>query len=432
MTEPAPSHSASPTKTQEEEDHLVRSTKKIKSKEHLETMDTTDSSRLPTPSVPVPGPKEASTEGQKIKSFKKALAAPQNADFYFDDSMDSLSADEDEDEGAASIHEDSSHPTQLDYRKELCKYQAAHPKSQSGHWQEPLQEGSPPTVEGTQVQTPMTNPNANDHLHQPAVVGDDTHGPWMMVTKHTRKPVINRKTQSTGPSPTHNKFSKLSKETQQDVEVDRGKKTTRLGLEKEASSPLQRTPTGPSGSKTVLLAQTSNTDPLGTTLSPTQDSSINPLIVDLGHLPQAPNRIQTSQPIPDNPSTLETASPSPEIPMADPPSETPLLLTQPLPTSDLLPLGSEGFTTTKLRKPLDPGTIYGEGGGHRSGGAYLPDGESSLDSVVRTKDRSNSHRRYGMVDRVDTDTNRTKLKMQSRVSNPLCADGLHEIKGSRS
>ncbi|KAI8009884.1 hypothetical protein LOK49_LG06G01910 [Camellia lanceoleosa] len=268
MSGPVPSNFASPMKTQEEEDHLVRSTKKIKSKDHLETMDTTESSSIPPPAL-VHGPDKVSIEGQKVKSFKEALAAPRNADFYFDDSMDSLSADEEEEEGDAPTHEENlpiGKPLKIDlttamatrgrfarvcvkvdlrkplcprfllgkksynieyesihsfcfycgrvdHRKELCKYQAAHPKPQIGHRNNPLLEGLQLTVESNHVQTSTASPNANGHLQQSEVEGEDTYGPWMMVTKRTCKPVINRKTQPIGPSPTHNKFSELSKGT---------------------------------------------------------------------------------------------------------------------------------------------------------------------------------------------------------------------------
>ncbi|KAL7213410.1 hypothetical protein ACSBR2_016017 [Camellia fascicularis] len=391
MSEPVSSHSASPTKTQEEEDHLVRSTKKIKSKDHLETMDIAENPGIPPMLAPVPGPAEILTEGQKAKSFKEALAAPRPVDFYFDDSMDSISADEVEDEEDAPIHEETLHPAQqgipqvhlpkklldqirrpwantlivkllgktieykmlctrvknlwglqedfnvidlgnnyflfkfssledcahvysggpwvimdhyltvrkwepdfkaseafetttavwvrflelpieyfqekvlytiaqqigkplkidlttamatrgrfarvcievdlrkplcprfllgkksynieyesihsfcffcgrVDHRKELCKYQEAHPKPQTAHRNNPLLEGLQPTVEGNHAQLPTASLNTNSHLQQIEVEGDDTYRPWMMVTKRTRKPVITRKIQSTGPS----------------------------------------------------------------------------------------------------------------------------------------------------------------------------------------------------------------------------------------
>ncbi|KAI8027505.1 hypothetical protein LOK49_LG02G00221 [Camellia lanceoleosa] len=251
------SHSASPTKTQEEEDHLVRSTKKIKSKDHLETMDIAENPGIPPMLAPVAGPAEISIEGQKAKSFKEALAAPRHADFYFDDSMDSISADEVEDEEDAPIHEETLHLAQqgipqigkplkidlttamatrgrfarvcievdlrkplcprfllgkksynieyesihsfcffcgrVDHRKELCKYQATHPKPQTVHRNNPLPEGLQPTVEGNHAQLPTASLNTNGHLQQSEVEGDDTYGPWMMVTKRTRKPVITRK-----------------------------------------------------------------------------------------------------------------------------------------------------------------------------------------------------------------------------------------------
>ncbi|KAI8005960.1 hypothetical protein LOK49_LG07G02581 [Camellia lanceoleosa] len=81
MSDPTNCNTDSVTKSQEEEDHLVRSTKKIKSQED--------------------------TEGQKLKSFKEALAAPKNNDFYFDKTIDQISIDEEDDEGDIHIHEEN-------------------------------------------------------------------------------------------------------------------------------------------------------------------------------------------------------------------------------------------------------------------------------------------------------------------------------------
>ncbi|KAI8010347.1 hypothetical protein LOK49_LG06G00492 [Camellia lanceoleosa] len=312
-----------------------------------------------------------------------------------------------------SMHSFCFYCGRVDHRKKLCKYQAAHPKPQTGHRYNPLPEGPQLTVESNHVQTSTTSPNANGHLQQSEVEGEDTYGPWMMVTKRTRKPVINRKTQPTGPSPTHNKFSELSKGTHQEEDMGRGKKTTRLGLEKEASSPYPKSQHGPSTSQTVTPSKVSQTRPSSTTTPPTQNPSIISRPKEMVPSAQSPTRNQSSLSLSDKPSTLETDATSPEIPMADPPSETPLIHTPYLPTSAPLPFQSDGSTTTEHRKPLDPGIQHGDGGGHRSGSVYPPDGESSIDSVVRTRNRSNSPRRYGMVDRADADVDRTKLEPQN-------------------
>lgn len=108
MSNLTPCNPAPITKTQEEEDHLIRSTKKIKSKKVTE-VDGMVMSEIPTPSSSVSLAEHIGQtpqlEGQKYKSFNDALAAPKHNDFYFDENMDSLSADEEDAEGDTHIQD---------------------------------------------------------------------------------------------------------------------------------------------------------------------------------------------------------------------------------------------------------------------------------------------------------------------------------------
>ncbi|KAI8011549.1 hypothetical protein LOK49_LG06G02179 [Camellia lanceoleosa] len=118
--------------------------------------------------------------------------------------------------------------------------------------------------------------------------------------------------------------------------------------------------------------------------------------------------------------------------MKDSPSEILLTLSPTLPPTTKLPTESDRSTNIKHRKPPDPGNEHGEGGGNRADSKQPPDGESSIEPNVRTRDRSNSPRRYGMVDRADPDAHRAQLEPQRQVPPSLCTDGLNEIQGSRS
>ncbi|KAI7989940.1 hypothetical protein LOK49_LG13G02021 [Camellia lanceoleosa] len=91
----------------QEEDHLIRSTKKIKGRKALEDRDMVTSVESgadlePSLSIPVEIAMNDGTPpsigtfpaGPKEKSFKDALAAPKSSDFYFDDTTDTISSDE--------------------------------------------------------------------------------------------------------------------------------------------------------------------------------------------------------------------------------------------------------------------------------------------------------------------------------------------------
>ncbi|KAL7177442.1 hypothetical protein ACSBR2_030743 [Camellia fascicularis] len=106
-------------KSLEEEDHLICSTKKIKSKETMGENDMDISTEIPPlnqvqqPSLtPVETPQIAThEEGPKPKSFKEALATNKSQDFYFDEAMDEESADEEEEEGNTTIQDNDSTQT---------------------------------------------------------------------------------------------------------------------------------------------------------------------------------------------------------------------------------------------------------------------------------------------------------------------------------
>lgn len=125
MSNLTPCNPAPITKTQEEEeDHLICSTKKIKSKEVTE-VEGMVMSEIPTPSSSVSLAEHIGQtpqlEGQKHKSFKDALAAPKHNDFYFDENMDSLSADEEDAEGDTYIQDGNPGVPQINLPKRLLE-----------------------------------------------------------------------------------------------------------------------------------------------------------------------------------------------------------------------------------------------------------------------------------------------------------------------
>ncbi|CAL5384092.1 unnamed protein product [Camellia sinensis] len=120
MNDPTITVSNPNSKSLEEEDHLIRSTKKIKSKENMGEKDMDISSvDLPSTqgqlisSTPADAPQLAThSGGSKTKSFKEALAANKAQDLYFDDAMDEVSAGEEEEEGDTTIQENDPSHTQ--------------------------------------------------------------------------------------------------------------------------------------------------------------------------------------------------------------------------------------------------------------------------------------------------------------------------------
>ncbi|KAI7991340.1 Protein SINE1 [Camellia lanceoleosa] len=184
-------------KSQEKEDHLIRSTKKIKS---IDLMGETEmdipaedpSIHTSTALSQASSPKLLSTpiEGPKIKSFKEALAAPKSKDFYFDDLTDTINSEDEDEDGDTTIQD------------------------------------------GLLTQRTDGQPGVED--------GAKDFGPWMLVQKKTRRPNAHKKAQFYETRPHRNKFAELGSSSLQEEELTRGKKTTRSGHEKEAS---QSTPT---------------------------------------------------------------------------------------------------------------------------------------------------------------------------------------------
>ncbi|XP_028119243.1 uncharacterized protein LOC114316766 [Camellia sinensis] len=115
MSSPLASVNDPHRKSLEEEDHMIRSTKKIKGKDEMgaKDMETNDASTSISPISHCPGPtrelspslKDGTLALPKPKSFKDALAAPKSNDFYFDDVMDTISPEEEAEERDADIPE---------------------------------------------------------------------------------------------------------------------------------------------------------------------------------------------------------------------------------------------------------------------------------------------------------------------------------------
>ncbi|KAL7178613.1 hypothetical protein ACSBR1_042044 [Camellia fascicularis] len=120
-------------KSPKEEDHLICSTKKIKSKESMgeEEMEITEEVS-PLPNLPsqsqTSSPKMLDTpaEGPIIESFKDALATPRSKDFYFNELEDNINTEEEDEDGDTDIQDgptpqrDDGIPT-IDLPKKLLK-----------------------------------------------------------------------------------------------------------------------------------------------------------------------------------------------------------------------------------------------------------------------------------------------------------------------
>ncbi|KAI8027891.1 hypothetical protein LOK49_LG02G03828 [Camellia lanceoleosa] len=99
-------------KSQEEEDHLIRSTKMIKTKESMGevemeiTMEVFPLQNLPAPSQATSSKlMTAPAEGTKVKSFKEALAALKSKEFYFDDLTTNIIAEKEDEDGDTDIQD---------------------------------------------------------------------------------------------------------------------------------------------------------------------------------------------------------------------------------------------------------------------------------------------------------------------------------------
>lgn len=106
MSSPTFSDSASLRKSQVEEDHLIRSTKKIKNKDSVGKKDMDTSTESDPRTIPSTSSSNPPVEAIKVKSFKEALVAPQSTDFYFDAISDTISPNGEDEDGDTNIHED--------------------------------------------------------------------------------------------------------------------------------------------------------------------------------------------------------------------------------------------------------------------------------------------------------------------------------------
>ncbi|XP_028119187.1 uncharacterized protein LOC114316702 [Camellia sinensis] len=302
-----------------------------------------------------------------------------------------------------SIHSFCFFCGRIDHQKEFCKYQAANPKPQETHRSTPPSEESQLAVSNHKDQATANSNKKNSNL-QSTKTADVTYGPWMMVTKRTRKPTIHRKAQSTRPSSNTNRFTELGKDIQQEEDKARGKKTTRLGLEKEAPSLSIPTPVGPS--KTTAQPPQDSTHPS----SPSQPYQLSPQENTANGedtLSQVPCSHQTSDLMHANPSSLGINTKSPEISMVDLHEKAPLSHTPNPPPPDIIIASSDGSSTTKQRKPPDLRSNHGDRRDHKARSFITQDRESPSEPVIRSRERINSPCHYGMVDRTDTAEDRT-------------------------
>ncbi|XP_028090365.1 uncharacterized protein LOC114290628 [Camellia sinensis] len=340
-----------------------------------------------------------------------------------------------------SIHSFCFHCGRVDHRKELCKHSAAHSKAQETQRTNTPSEGHPVGVAGSKDLSPTVVLSDNGNLLQPKV-DDGTYGPWMMVTKKNRRPTIIKKTQTNGPSPSNNRFSGLDTPTEQE-EQSRGRKTTCMGVEKD--------PHDSNHEPSSAIAQAQN---LQKHITTTGVNSNNPIGQANPMLPNRPATQVTPQYIPNQASDIIQLLEKDKISQ-----ETNNTLTRTPPSANLSLLGnttkptisskeemlvdaptthttnslspelvySGGDGATRNPKPPDPGIIHGARRETTARSNNPQDGEPTDRTIVRTRERSNSPRRYNLVDRADKAENRTKLELQTRASVSLAPDGIHEI-----
>ncbi|KAI7991200.1 hypothetical protein LOK49_LG12G00889 [Camellia lanceoleosa] len=446
-------------KSQEEEDHLIRSKKKIKNNASLgeEAMEITEEgASLPHPPNPPSqslnsSPKKIDTpaEGPKSKSFKDALAAPRSKDFYFNELEDNINSDEEDEDGDTDIQDESSSkredgvptialPKKVDHRKELCRFKAIHRKQQITQNSKSSPVGEPPT--GTE--TPQTALSVdNGHLQQLGLEeGDTNFGPWMLVQRRSRRPPVYKKAHIQDTNPISNRYAELGQPSQQKEDHVRGKKVTSSGHEKGAyHSQIAPKPITPTIKAAKLPLDPTTSSKLGNseTQLATCDPSQLPATYGQGSVPFSPNKLPT-QPV--NIIHLQVDPKSPEIPMTELIEESPTSNLPPPPTT-CSPLTHTHTPTTNPQtslvdgdsrhsKPPDPGSHHGGPGftpvpGPHVGGQYD-------ESVIRTRDRSHSPHRHNLVDRAAKGENRTKLEYHTRDSSALMADGIHEVSRPRS
>ncbi|KAI8007178.1 hypothetical protein LOK49_LG07G02768 [Camellia lanceoleosa] len=275
-----------------------------------------------------------------------------------------------------------SEPMGVDHRKELCRFKAANPTSQTAQSSTPPP-ATHPTVSSESILTAPTDDNGN--LQQPGVEdGAKDFGPWMLVQKKTRRPNAHKKAQSYETRPHRNKFAELGSSSLQEEETTRGKKTTRSGHEKEASQsnptskPILHTLKSPSPSTgpetpSILLSPELHANSLTITNPPATSSQ--------GLVSSTPAKLPTPF-SPEHPTPLPSDLIPSEILMEDLPEHsfnppTP----HPLTTNHSSSLGNG---TSRIRKPPDPGTTHDDRGDNTTKELNTQDGGQYL-SAFRTR-----------------------------------------------
>ncbi|KAL7230600.1 hypothetical protein ACSBR2_008965 [Camellia fascicularis] len=304
-----------------------------------------------------------------------------------------------------SIHSFCFFCGRVDHRRELCRFKAANQSSQA-----PQTSSSPPTVEGLAVtENPSTvQLQANDSRR--CAEGSDAHfGPWMLVTKKTRRPTLTRKAQYNGPSPNPNRFAELGSSAYQEEGSGKGEKTNRLGLENEASSSVHAmTPSRQESSivnhrtnhtQKPNLSENLGQSPSLPTLHTPSNPRANPALSSTVHNDKD-NTQKVYTPILEHvpPIPKESVSESPEISMeviTEAPSNS--LPSNPLSLNQTISL-REG--KARARKPPDPDFKHGRG---EEPPRYInpQDGRQHIGAIVRDRDRSNSPSRHSLVDRAN-------------------------------
>ncbi|CAL5399651.1 unnamed protein product [Camellia sinensis] len=286
----------------------------------------------------------------------------------------------------------------VDHRKEICRYKAVNPFLQISQRTTMASDGDGLAVSETLQMTPI-QPNGNlQTLEQRA----DNFGPWILVTKKTRRPLPNRKAQTHGPNSNSNKFVELGISTHQVEEANRNPQTNSLGRDKEApssSGPLIHIgPVATSTTSQPILdkAQKPHHTALGSTNTPNNIASLAqsqpPINAPLS--PKLPKALITSQVeltsmlSYGNPSLQVSTRKSLEIPMTEVLAD---ITHHSIP--NLTPLNqSISFREGKsrARKPPDPNSRHGEYKNGPSNGLYSQNGGQCNRVVVRARDRSHS------------------------------------------
>lgn len=306
----------------------------------------------------------------------------------------------------------------IDHPKKACRFKEATQSTAAGQ-----------KLANSSDSGPITSmPATNDHLHLQQEE-ETTFGPWMLVNKRGRKLAQSRKRQDgTGPIQNNNRFRYLENNQGGPGDHGRGKKTTRAGAEK-AQTEIQPTQMGshlsPDPKSKTRIGQT---QPISKQPDPQLQPSISSIPME------ECSTYQHSDTMSDLPDCHHSDTPSHPNDRQDHLSQTNIVCTGNYPTrqTDLtmvevthmptqvaLPLFSSYHATTledhqqKEAIPPDPGEL--KNGEARSTSPTQARGATSSEvdqcsgTIVRTRDQSNSPRRFRLVDRATTADNRTKL-----------------------